>query len=458
MNGTLFVSRFVDRLVFALVNAQLYGASNLRVREAAADAAKALREYAHAVHSAAVVVGAVGGQVVFEGHPVLGASLFAKRLLKRIEEQGAGGIEFACTVRDEDVAGLVACLARRSEPGDDLDVAAKDLAARGVAGVRFLPPYSNEAAEAAEAEPAASEPVSLVKLHQSTVDLLQGVTITVCQGHDIDLGRVSELVDGMIEGLSSDSGRLHALAHYPDHDFFTFGHSIRVALLALDVAREATPDVALLKRVGLSALLHDVGKALISWEVLHKRDVLTSEERREMQRHPVLGAGILMANRETDPLAVATAYGHHGTMEGGGYPRTCDEFHQSWVTRLVKVCDVYEALTAARPYKPAMSPERAFRTMLDMPGHFDIEILRWFVRCVGIYPTGTRVRLDDGSLANVVRQTGDLRRPVVEVVETRDGPIEAEKRTSLDLATAPTGGPTLVRESLGIPDATAMLV
>ncbi len=457
MNGPLFVSRFVDRLVFALVNAQLYGTSHVRVREAAADAAKALSEYGAAVRTPSVVLAVVDSQVVFEGRPVIGASLYAKRLLRRIEELGAGGIEFQVTVRDEDMAHLIASLARRSEPGESLETASRDLEGRGVQGIKFLPTYAPGAGPASGGEPLVTDRASLVRLHQGTVDLLQGVTITVCQGHDIDFQRVQEVVDGMVQGLATDGGCLHSLAHYPDHDFFTFGHSIRVALLALETARQATDDVAFLQRVGTAALLHDVGKALISWDLLQKRGGLSPEERTEMQRHSLLGAGVLMANRETDPLAVAAAYGHHQTMGDGGYPRTCGEFHQSWVTRLVKICDVYEALTAARPYKPPMSPEKAFRTMIDMAGHFDSDLLRWFVRCVGLYPAGTRVRLDDGSLANVLSQTGDLHRPVVEVVEQDGAPVVPTNRKPLNLREAVLPGPTVVRESLGIPDAVQML-
>jgi putative nucleotidyltransferase with HDIG domain len=320
----------------------------------------------------------------------------------------------------------------------------RDLHARGVVGVRFLPPY---AADAAAVAGDVEEP-SAVTVHQSTVDLLQETTIAVCQGRELDLQHVAGVVEGMTSGLARQAGWLHAMAHYPDHDFFTFGHSIRVALLALDVARSTGADPALLQRIGVAALLHDVGKALVPWEVLHKRGPLSADERQVMQRHPVLGAGVLLSNRGSDPLAVAAAYGHHRTTDGRGYPRSCGEFEQGLVTRLVKICDVYEALTAVRPYKPAMSPSRAFRVMLDMPGHFDPELLRHFVRTVGLHPAGTRVRLDDGSIARVLGQTGDLHRPIVEVVERGGEAVAPEDRAPFDLSTAPLGGPTLVAAPL----------
>ncbi|MFO0931338.1 MAG: HD domain-containing protein [Planctomycetota bacterium] len=460
------VTAVVERLLFALVNAQLHGPVHPRVREACADVATRVAEHCAPHGTRAVLLGVAGDQIVVDGRPVLGASLFAKRLLQRIESRGAGGVELDASVTADDVVGLVDVLARRvSTP--DLVAAAHELAQRGVHGVKLVPPYAGGAD--AEASPGAGGAAgdgaagddaavgpgtegerAVVALHQSTVDLLQGLTIAACQGRELDIAPVSAIVDRMVASLERDAGFLHALAHYPEYDFFTFGHSIRVGLIAIDVVRRSTDDPDLVHRVGCAGLLHDVGKSLVRWDVLHKRGPLDADEKREMQRHSVLGAGILLANKTSDPLAVAAAYGHHCDMCGGGYPRTCGEYEQGLVTRLVKICDVYEALTAVRPYKPSMTPARAFRTMLGMKGHFDEELLAHFIRSVGVYPAGTRVRLDDGSVGRVVRQTEDLRRPVVDVLEVDGGPVAGDDRRRVDLSVAPVDGPSTVVRALDL--------
>jgi HD-GYP domain-containing protein (c-di-GMP phosphodiesterase class II) len=230
---------------------------------------------------------------------------------------------------------------------------------------------------------------------------------------------------------------MFSISRYEEYDAYTFGHSIRVCLLALAVARASTRDEEFVQRIGTAALLHDVGKALVPFEVLHKRGRLSAEERHEMEKHPVHGAGVLLANRESDPLAVSAAYGHHRTVDGNGYPRTRGHYEQSIVTRIVKICDVFEALTAVRPYKPAMSPAKAYRIMLGMPGHFDPGLLRRFMQVTGLYTAGTRVRLDDGRVGRVLRQTADLDRPVVEILEEPDGsPLDRVPLPVVDL-TAP---------------------
>ena len=90
-----------------------------------------------------------------------------------------------------------------------------------------------------------------------------------------------------------------------------------------------------------------------------------------------------------------------------------------------------------RPYKPAMSAAKAYRIMLQMPGHFDAALLRRFIRVTGIHTAGSLVRLDDGSVGRVLKQTDDLDRPVVDLMEDAGGePIDVTRRPVVDL-TAP---------------------
>ena len=451
-----FVSEFVERLLFSLVNSQLYGTDNARVREGVDQAARRLSEHCVAKSVPSVLLGAVAGLVILEGRPVLGASLSARRLLSRIQDRGAGGVEFLSTTTGADILSMLEVLSHRV-PGGDYEVANSELAALGVSSLRFVAPYAGGAGgglgEGIDVSHADVD-LPIFALHQQTVDLLQSHALAVCQGRELDLGEVGATVDALVAGLSHDAAFLHSLAHYPEHDFFTFGHVIRVALLSLEVGRTLRHDPDTLRRLGAAALLHDVGKALVPWEVLHKRGPLDDEERREMQKHPVQGASILLQNREFDELAVAAAYGHHCTCDGKGYPWTCGEYEAKTVTKLVKICDCYEALTAVRPYKPAMSPAKAYQTMFSMKGHFDPTLLGHFIRTIGIYPLGTRVRLDDGSVARVARQSKDLRKPIVVLLEQDAELLGSEDRHELDLSAPLPGEPSTVTEAL--PQTTAV--
>ncbi len=260
-----------------------------------------------------------------------------------------------------------------------------------------------------------------MRSYQGVMDMLQSVTVSVCRGGTIDFSPVFEQAELVLEHLEMNGTALLGLARQEQYDAFTFGHSIRVAILAMNFARALTADRELQIRIGAAALLHDVGKSLVPFEILHSNKRLSEDERREMGRHAELGAKCLLDHHDSDPLAIVAAFGHHLSPDGTGYPRTVHEHPITWITSIVKICDIFEALTAARPYKSAMAPIRAYRIMLAMGEKLDRGLLKRFIEINGIYPVGQRVELEDGVIAVVDRQTDDPLHPVVVIVQHGDG-------------------------------------
>ena len=247
--------------------------------------------------------------------------------------------------------------------------------------------------------------------------------ISLCHGGSVDFALSQGCVEGILHSFDSTTGSasMFGAVRYEKYDAYTFGHSIRVAVLALTFARTMTDDMSLLNRIGVAALLHDVGKARVPFEVLHCRTRLDDEQRREMQKHPEYGAEILLDHTGCDPMAIGAAFGHHLDPQGNGYPKMLHHPRVSLVTQIVKLCDVFEALTAVRPYKAAMPPARAFRIMMDMGDAFDRRLLRRFIAAVGVYPQGTRLLLSDGREATVVAQTELVQAPRVRIETDTDG-------------------------------------
>jgi HD-GYP domain-containing protein (c-di-GMP phosphodiesterase class II) len=249
------------------------------------------------------------------------------------------------------------------------------------------------------------------------------------------MGSVHTEAENLLKELDQASGPLMSLAAQHEYDAFTLGHSMRVTVLAMDFARGLGAPPEMMMSVGVAGLLHDVGKAGVPFEILHSRRPLTEEEREVVNTHPEHGAKILLDHESVDPLAIAAAFGHHRRFDGDGYPRTMHQHVSSVTTRIVKICDVYEALTAARPYKAPMSALRAYRIMIAMRGHFDPRLLFRFIHRNGVYANGSTVRLSTGERAFVMEQSDDLLRPRVVVVSDRDGnELPWQDRRSLDLS------------------------
>jgi HD-GYP domain-containing protein (c-di-GMP phosphodiesterase class II) len=233
---------------------------------------------------------------------------------------------------------------------------------------------------------------------------------------------VREQAAQVLDHLRLDDGPLLNLTRRGQYDAFTFGHSVRTTVLALNLARTLTDDRDLLTRIGCASLLHDVGKALVPFELLHAQRPLSADELAQVRLHPQLGAEILLDHQDRDPLAVAAAFGHH-TGSDDCYPCTLHQHPVSLTTEIVKICDIYEALTAARPHRQPMSPVRAYRVMLAMEGRFDRGLLRRFVDSNGLYPIGQKVVLQSGEIA-VVRGRGTVATaPVVELITDPQGAL-----------------------------------
>lgn len=412
----------VDEITAALVNSRIYEASHPRVQNSLAAVRRTVGELAAGTGEDPVRIAIADGMVVFRKSPLLGASIGAARLIQQLQQWHAGGIEFDSAFEVGELAEFLAAVAPRPQPGQDFSHLNETLVSRNCRNVRLLAPYvqgggSGETVDA----PASLGKVRVgVRFYQAVIDLLQNVTVSVCRGGRIDFAPVQAQAEQLLKQLDDKDEPLLGLARQDQYDAFTFGHSVRVAVLSMNFARALTDDRGLLIRIGTAALLHDVGKSLIPFEILHSTQTLTEEERRQMNRHAELGAECLLCHDDADPLAIASAFGHHRAPDGSGYPRTVHKHETDIVTDIVKICDVFEALTAARPYKQPMSPIRAYRVMLAMGDKLNRKLLRRFVEVNGIYPIGQLVELDDGTVAMVRAQGSAPLRPTVALLDSEN--------------------------------------
>ena len=426
------VTGFLDELAVSLIANSIYWTRHPKVEGAITNLCRRLEEYCECSDRERLTLRVVDGCIVHEGKPLLGASLSSPKVVRRIEELQAGGFDFDRGCQVLDFSGLLQVLCARSSKHTGFVEANTNLRREGCRRIRLLPQWETttagllaERARSATPEGDRLDAGSVLevphRVYQGMVDCLQTTMMELSCGRSIEFGTVGSLVDGVLLTLDEDPTAILNLARYEEYDAFTFGHSIRVCTLALNFARTMTRDEQMLRRIGAASLLHDVGKAKVPFELLHKRSLFTAEEWLEMQKHTIFGGELLLEMEQPDPMAVAAAFGHHQAENGQGYPSTIVPLPHSPVTRILKICDVYEALTAVRPYKPAISTAKTYRMMLSMEGQFEPGLLRRFIQVMGIFPSGSRVRLNTGETARVERQTSRPDRPVVVVEWTPDG-------------------------------------
>ncbi len=212
------------------------------------------------------------------------------------------------------------------------------------------------------------------------------------------------LVEELAASVFRNPGALVSLARLKTKDDYSYMHSVAVCALMIALAREAGMGAAACREAGLAGLLHDVGKALMPLEVLNKPGKLTDAEFGVMRSHPERGHAVLLEGGTAGAAALDVCLHHHERIDGRGYPQGLAGDAISTMARMGAICDVYDAISSNRPYKAAWDPADSISKMASWPGHFDPTLFAVFVRSLGIYPTGSLVRLRSGRLAVVVKQ------------------------------------------------------
>ena len=253
-------------------------------------------------------------------------------------------------------------------------------------------------------------------------------------GRAVQLDGIGSLVDEISDSLLRNSHALISVARLKQSDEYTYMHSVAVCGLMIALARQLGFSDDQVREAGMAGLLHDVGKLAIPSHILNKPGKLSDGEFDTMRGHPEAGTQMLGESRHFSPPILDVCLHHHEKYDGSGYPHKLVGEQISTLARMGAICDVYDAITSDRPYKTGWCPAVSIQKMAQWGGHFDMRIFNAFVRCIGIYPVGTLVRLESGRIGVVIEQHAkSLLTPKVKVFLSARSRIPIEQ-TIVDLS------------------------
>lgn len=235
---------------------------------------------------------------------------------------------------------------------------------------------------------------------------------------------MKHLLDDIIDEISTDKNAMINMVDLKVFDDYTYYHCVSVAGLSIMVGVSAGMNRSGLYKLGMGALLHDLGKIFIPKEILNKNGPLDFDEYEQMKKHSQLGSDYLKRQNALPLESVIAVLTHHERYDAKGYPLGLPQNKQTIEGKIIAICDNYDAMTSDRPYRTAFSPSEAIEHIMGNSGvMFDPKILSLFIKKIVPYPVGTVVDLSNGKKGIVVENyPASYMRPKIRIIPT-DGDI-----------------------------------
>lgn len=192
---------------------------------------------------------------------------------------------------------------------------------------------------------------------------------------------VQPLVNNLIDIILHDNSAVESLMQITAHDYYTHTHSINVSIYTLSLGSFLGISGKDLEVLGMAAVLHDLGKSKVDYEIINKNGKLSDDEFTQMKKHPAMGHEIALKLGISDERILTGIRHHHEKIEGGGYPDNLKGDQITQFARIIGVCDVFDALSTKRSYKDPMSSFESLRLMKQqMVGHLDMKMVDSFIK------------------------------------------------------------------------------
>ncbi len=293
---------------------------------------------------------------------------------------------------------------------------------------RYIPNLRNMGIEYVYVQDDKSEDIEIpdaIAEHTRTncKQILQNTIQQFAKTDRLELEALEQCVDEVIADILKNPDVQVSLNDIASNDEYTFTHSVSTMVYALMIARKLDYSKPMLGVLGIGTLLHDVGKMIIDSAIMYKSGKLTNQEYEYVKMHALYGYQTLRRIPTLPEQARLIAYMHHERLDGSGYPQGLRGEELNEFIRITAIADVYDALTTDRCYRKKWPANKAMDFLIEKSEkEFDPVLVGLFTQQLAVYPNGSLVRLSNGYIGIVCRQTKNMPlRPVVRIIQDPTG-------------------------------------
>lgn len=213
------------------------------------------------------------------------------------------------------------------------------------------------------------------------------------------LGSIDQILDDII----TENITLVDLFDVKMIENYKYAHSVNVCIIALVLGKALNMNSYDLYKLGVGAFFHDMGQMFLPTEILNKEDTFTEHDIKKMQEHAVLGHRYAKDQFNLPTTSYLAILQHHERYDGTGYPHKKAGENISLFGRVVAIADVFDALTATKRYREALTPVGAFKHLITNSGKaFDPKLIKLFISKVSPYPIGFTITLEDKNTEAII--------------------------------------------------------
>ncbi|MEW5806794.1 MAG: HD domain-containing phosphohydrolase [Acidobacteriota bacterium] len=333
------VTELIYNMTVAITDSSLYSETHPMVIQRAEKCVSILNELFETRTSFSIMI--LQDEIVMDRQLLPDKGIYAKNFIKKMNRKGVENITFSSGVTSGELLSFIAQLAK---PGKTLTTSFKHIMT-GKVEVRIKPLMKSEILEEIEEEHGRV-------YTKEEIERLREAYQDASRFKKLDIIGLEDMVVNFIAVYKREANILSLLPKVKTYSEYTYTHATNVSIISMFQAESLGFSGTILHQIGISALLHDVGKMFIPTEILEKEETLTIEEWEEMKRHTLYGAKYLASLKNVPKLSIIAALEHHRKYDGSGYPDLCYRRNgQHLCSQIISISDFFDALRTERPYR-----------------------------------------------------------------------------------------------------------